>query len=258
VNFSTQTHDFNPGFGAPVNAQGDATFWTIGVPDSAVKFDLKTGRTELHVHDLEIEDYFNFPNAAADGDSVEATVSFDVVWSGLITRRVNVTDAANGFAGKFLENQVTVSWSASNERGFSFVANPGSFATSVPEVGPFAQIGYERNGTFFTSLLAPPTTSAQAQSGQDQVFAALLLSVDNTQAHQALTGVHASSAALAPRKAAEGGSALLPESRGLQGSEASFTAQHAARDRVFAFASDLNAPSMSTAVGLLRSEVLFP
>jgi len=149
VNFSTQTHDFNPGFGTPVNANGERMFWTIEIPDSAVTVNFGAGRAEMHVHDLEIEDYFNFPNASADGEEVDATVSFDVVWNAPISRRYNVTDAANGFAGSFVENQATVNWSASNEDGFTFVANPGSFATSVPEAGPIALLGEERNGTFF-------------------------------------------------------------------------------------------------------------
>jgi hypothetical protein len=114
-----------------------------------VQVNFGAGTAEMHVRDLHIEDYFNFPNASADGPSVDATVSFDVVWSGPVTRRYNVTDAANGFAGSFVENRVTVTWSAHNERGLSFVADPGTFATSVPEAGPIALLGQERNGTFF-------------------------------------------------------------------------------------------------------------
>ena len=99
--------------------------------------------------ELSAEDYFNLPNASIPGNEVDATVSFDVVWNGPITRRVNVSDAADGFAGSYVENQATINWSASNSQGFSFVANPGSFATSVPEAGPFAELGHEQNGIFF-------------------------------------------------------------------------------------------------------------
>jgi hypothetical protein len=162
VNFSTQTHDFNPGFGPPVNTRGDRTFWTIQIPDKDVKVDFGAGKAEMHVRDLHIEDYFNFPNASADGPEVDATVSFDVVWNGPITRRYNVTDAANGFAGSFVETQVTVTWSAHNDLGFRFVADPGTFATSVPEAGPIALLGQERNGTFFPggSLMAAAAATA--------------------------------------------------------------------------------------------------
>src|SRR5262245_53389391 len=118
-------------------------FWTVALPDSAVKVDLGKGTAEMHVNNLETEDYFTFPNASADGPEVDATISFDVKWTNPVTRRVHVSDAVNGFSGTFLENQATINWSATNELGFSFVANEGSFATSVPEAGPFAEIGRE-------------------------------------------------------------------------------------------------------------------
>jgi hypothetical protein len=166
VNFSTQSHDFNPGFGPPVNAAGDRLFWTTEIPNSAVRIDFGAGRAEMHVHDLAIEDYFNFPNASIPGDEVDATVSFDVVWDRPITRRYNVTDAANGFAGSFVENQATITWSASNELGFTFVADPGSFATSVPEAGPIALLGHERNGTFFPAGSAGPELTGLRGGGE--------------------------------------------------------------------------------------------
>jgi hypothetical protein len=109
------------------------------------------GKAELKVINLAAEDYFNLPNASVPGNEVDATISFDVIWNGPITRRVNVSDAANGFAGSFVENQATITWSASNSQGFSFVANPGDFSTSVPEAGPFAELGHEQNGIFFSS-----------------------------------------------------------------------------------------------------------
>jgi hypothetical protein len=78
---------------------------------------------------------------------------------GRVTRRVNVQDAADGFAGIFNENQATVSWSVNSASGFSFTSNPGNFSTSVPEtpgvngvtapLNFFAQVGLERNGIFF-------------------------------------------------------------------------------------------------------------
>src|SRR5262249_16380065 len=102
----------------------------------------------MHVRDLEIEDYFNFPNSSADGPEVDATVSFDVVWNEPASRRFNVRDSENGFGGSFVENQVTVTWSASNDLGFTFTANPGNFSTSLPG-GAFAELGHEGNGIFF-------------------------------------------------------------------------------------------------------------
>src|SRR5262249_59316317 len=91
---------------------------------------LLAGRAEMHVHDLAVQDYFDIPNALAVGPSTNALVSFDVVWDG-VTRTVNVSDAANGFRGTFVENQATVTWSGMNELGFRFFWDPGTFSTSV-------------------------------------------------------------------------------------------------------------------------------
>src|SRR5262249_45756171 len=107
----------------------------------------------------------------------EAVVSFDVVWNGPVTRRVTVRDAANGFAGFFLEDQATINWSGSNELGFRFRANPGSFATSVPEGAPFAELGVEVNGRFFPSGASPRLAATPpgpgADAARDLVFALL-------------------------------------------------------------------------------------
>src|SRR5262249_7802978 len=126
------------------------------------------GTAELHVHNLPELDYAASSLAGNvslgpqwQTAAVDATVSFDVVWNGPVTRRVEVNDAANGFAGQFNENQATVTWSARSASGFRFTSNPGNFSTSVPEVpgvngvtAPlnfFAQVGHEQNGIFFPS-----------------------------------------------------------------------------------------------------------
>src|SRR5262249_34656015 len=147
ANYTTQTHDFDPGFvPVPGHSADEELFWTVPIPDSDVQVNFGAGKAEMHVHNLATDDYFFLPNSLDQGGllgEADATVSFDVVWSGPITRRVNVKDAANGFAGEFVQNQVTVSWSG-NELGFSFTANPGNFSTSVP-AEPFAELGQERN-----------------------------------------------------------------------------------------------------------------
>lgn len=91
-----------------------------------------------------------------------AVVSFDVVWSGPITRRVSVTDGtlANNYAGNYVENQVTVNWSGKNlATGFSFTANPGTLVTSVVD-GGFAELGQERNGIFDAGATASATPAS--------------------------------------------------------------------------------------------------
>jgi hypothetical protein len=193
VNFSTQTHDFDPGFAPPVNANGDRLFWTAAIPDSAVSVNFGAGRAEMHVRDLEMEDYFNFPNASADGPEVDGTVSFDVVWNGPVTRRVSVRDVANNFAGSYVENQATITWSGSNEPGFSFTSNPGNFSTSVPEGGPFAELGHERNGSFF---------------GDDDSFGARMISSRGGAQHKTLSAQPLRGEILAHHPGRGGGSAV--------------------------------------------------
>jgi hypothetical protein len=86
-----------------------------------------------------VEDYFTVGNALVDGPSVEASVSFDLNWSG-VDERVKIRNRDTGFAGEYIRNAATLVWSAS-EAGFSFQSNPHGSG--------FATIGHERNGTFF-------------------------------------------------------------------------------------------------------------
>lgn len=93
----------------------------------------------MHVADLEVEDYGDVVNALQDGPSVDATVSFDVTWSG-VNERVKIRNPDTDFAGEFIRNAASLVWSAS-ESGFSF--------QSDALAAGFATIGHERNGSFF-------------------------------------------------------------------------------------------------------------
>lgn len=79
-----------------------------------------------------------------------------------MTRRLNVqnTTATDPFGGEFLENQMTVSWSASNANGFSFTSNPGNVSTSVDA---FNELSHVSNGIFFDSQ-NPDVAAALAAS----------------------------------------------------------------------------------------------
>ena len=151
------------------NGFGTRVFWTAVIPDSDVQVNPGAGKAELHVRNLPELDYYS-PSGQGDLASLgptwqegyfASTVSLDVVWSGPVTRRVHVKDAANGFAGQFNENQATVTWSANSASGFRFTSDPGNFSTSVPEtpgvngvtapLNFFAEVGKERNGVFFPS-----------------------------------------------------------------------------------------------------------
>jgi hypothetical protein len=138
------------------NGFGTRTFWTVAIPDSAVQVNFGAGRAEMQVSNLAMDDYGKIPTALGSQWQTAfdpATVSFDVVWSGPVTRRLSVTNGSNGdqFAGDYVEDPATVTWSGTNNAtGFSFTANPGDFSTSAPGRA-FAELGHEGNGIFFSS-----------------------------------------------------------------------------------------------------------
>ena len=134
MSLTSQVHDFNPGI------EENGLFWTTAIDRGSVQVNLGNGSASLHVDDLDVEDYGNVVNALQDGQSVPASVSFDVVWSG-VDERVKIRNSATDFGGEYIRNKATLTWSAS-EAGFSF--------TSDPLASDFAEIGHERNGVFFS------------------------------------------------------------------------------------------------------------
>jgi hypothetical protein len=183
---SVQLHDLNPGFGPDLGG-GLRTFWTAAIPDSDVTVQFAAGKAEMNVQNLPLQDRFNIPNSVSpswDTNFDPATVSFDVVWSGPITRRLSFTDSTNvdQFTGSYVENQVTVTWSGTNlATGFSFTANPGTFATSSVD-GGFAELGHEQNGSFFSDA-----TSSVASAKADAVLTQALAPLSATPASAATT-----------------------------------------------------------------------
>jgi hypothetical protein len=130
----------------------------VQIDDSDVSVQYAAGKAEMRVNNLALDDYHflgnaigpNFDNPATQDDAV---VSFDVVWSGPITRRLTVTDGTlgNNYAGNYVENQATVTWTGTNlATGFSFTSDPGTFATSFFD-GGFAELAKEQNGIFDVS-----------------------------------------------------------------------------------------------------------
>jgi hypothetical protein len=274
-----QVHDFNPGFGKEVstvgsNGFGTRTFWTTAISDSDVAVQFAAGKAEMEVNNLPVRDYGTLANATGPNFQTAfdpAQVSFEVVWSRPITRRVSVPDGTlgNHYAGEYVENQVTVTWSGKNlATGFSFTSNPGTFATSLHD-GGFAELGHERNGVFFGEGDGnPDSASPQASisnAGQDQAFAALLRP-------GADRAIPPTSAALAPAVTDLGlrdswndpaGSAarLLPPSVLTNGVFSDLAAKRApvigaARAGTFPFGSDLAATSLITEVGLPGEDIL--
>jgi hypothetical protein len=93
---------------------------------------------------LRVKDFFNIPNALfrfQNPMSLDATVAFDVRWSGPVTSRSRVTTP--GSSGALLLNQATMTWSATNASGFKFRSHPS------PTTSFFAQLGHVSNGVFF-------------------------------------------------------------------------------------------------------------
>jgi hypothetical protein len=136
-----------------------------------VTVNLGAGKAEMQVTNLALGDYFTKANAFGanwqNGD-VDATVSFDVVWGGPVTRRLNFQDSNNldQFGGEFVENQASVTWSGSNANGFTFTANPGGLSTSF---AGFAELAHVQNGAFFD---AGSTDTVKADAGLAHVLTA--------------------------------------------------------------------------------------
>jgi hypothetical protein len=183
---SNQIHDFNPSFGPEVdpngsNGFGDRTFWTVAADDSAVQVQFGAGTAEMKINNLALDDFGTKANALGPNWQtafVPAVVSFDVVWSGPITRRLSVTDGTDvdQFTGDYVENQASVTWSGSNANGFTFTANPGNLSTSFDG---FAELAHEQNGSFFSD--SPMGQQGQSLSGAavDQLFSRLGLQSGN-------------------------------------------------------------------------------
>src|ERR1700737_1772559 len=156
-NFSTQIHDFDPG----IHPYPGGLFWTVPTspihPDEINErlkrqeakrieledIELGDGTTHLSATDLVLQDYFSIPNALLhflSPLSVGASCSFYVQWSGPVTSKVPVTTP--GSSGELSMCQATMTWSANNDLGFSFVSEP-SGTTSA-----FAELGRIKNGVF--------------------------------------------------------------------------------------------------------------
>jgi len=97
----------------------------------------------MSASNLVLQDYFDNLNAIfrfRSPVSVGASCSFEIDWSGPVTSREPVT--TSGSSGEVLMCQATMTWSATNDLGFSFVSDPS------PTTSAFAQIGRIKNGVF--------------------------------------------------------------------------------------------------------------
>jgi hypothetical protein len=138
-----QLHDLNPSRSPPFGL-----FWTIAIPDDGIDVNLGAGWASLVANDVPIHDYGNLVNALTGGNPnpTPGEVSFKVTWSGVNERlNINNTDPVyGGFAGEFIRNAAQMEWTAT-VGDLQFASAP--LATSSSS---FAEIGHERNGSFFS------------------------------------------------------------------------------------------------------------
>jgi hypothetical protein len=87
-------------------------FWTIPIEPNSLQIELEEGRASMHMVDVAVPDTHDLANNLTNGHGlanppiapiapVPATVSFDVKWSGVISRAAIVNEAQN-FKGDFV------------------------------------------------------------------------------------------------------------------------------------------------------------
>jgi hypothetical protein len=148
----SQIVDLNPGI-AP-----SGLFWTMAVPPESVRVvdpgddggadddsnDDFDGGATVRLRNVAVTDFHDFGNALFGGGPppVPATLSYEVRWSrqGEVAR---ITNEEQGFTGKYVRNQAQMEWAATSG-DFSYRSGPASTSSSV-----FAEVGHERNGSFF-------------------------------------------------------------------------------------------------------------
>jgi len=118
-------------------------FWTMALPES-VDVNFGNGGATMRGRGLHVLDFGDFASSLFGGGMppVPATVSFTVQWGG-VDDRVSVSNADDGHAGQFIHNHAQMEWSAV-VGDYEFVSAPMSTSSS-----DFAEIGQERNGSFF-------------------------------------------------------------------------------------------------------------
>jgi hypothetical protein len=137
-----QLHDLNPSPSPPLGL-----FWTIAIPDDGIDVHIGAGRASLVASDVPILDYGSTFNALTGGNPhpPPGKVSFRVQWSGVDERLQiqNFDPIYGGFASEFVRNAAQMEWTATVG---VFVSVSAPLATSSSS---FAEIGHERNGSFF-------------------------------------------------------------------------------------------------------------
>jgi hypothetical protein len=153
VGSGTQIHAYDPGIAA-----NNGLFWVIPIPEDSVTLDdddddeehSESFAARLHLTDIHLRDATTNGNSimldlGLGGDAsmahpAEVTL-LDIRWNPVD----KISDAQNGFRGKFTETRAITEWSAKTG-DFSYVSDPGTTSVNV-----FSLLGRERNGVFFRS-----------------------------------------------------------------------------------------------------------
>lgn len=128
----------NPG----INPYPAGLFWTIRIPPQSVLANPGAGRAVFKVENLQIQDYGDFNTALSGAPGVPASVSFEVVWSG-VDQRVNIHGEDAAFGAEFVRGKAQMQWTAV-VGDYTFQSDPLNTSWS-----DFAEVGTMRNGTFF-------------------------------------------------------------------------------------------------------------
>ena len=136
-------HSYDFGFSST------GVIWATSVPENAIAVRLGAGIATLDISNVPIDEVFTVDNSLAGGIRLPAVIdSLHIEWSG-ITNTTHFSDSTDQFTGHFLENSAAVEVTATTPpsaglHGFHFVSDPAATSVSL-----FAQIGQERNGSFF-------------------------------------------------------------------------------------------------------------
>jgi hypothetical protein len=146
---NNQIHDYAP------EIPPSGLFWTMPLHPDSVRVEFNSARAFMHAESLAVPDAHDLANSLTHGAgivtpaftippiaAVPASVSFDVEWSGEISRETVVNEMQQ-FRGDFIKTGSTIKWS-SIQNGFSYESEDPNPARNVG-----ATMGRERNGVFF-------------------------------------------------------------------------------------------------------------
>jgi len=132
-----QIHDYNPGI-AP-----SGLFWTIRIPDSAVRVNRDATYATYGLKNVTLFDYPNVFVAFMQPPAPTVTATFDMTFRAK-GKRFKSRDTTQHFNGIFQLADSRLEWSATGAN-FEYQSDPIGTSTTV-----YAAMGHERNGIFYS------------------------------------------------------------------------------------------------------------